>query len=174
MAYPPQGTALPIHGAAKHSDVTRELFIPALDDSDPNATLAKLGNFLVVQCADTFDVVVAFTFKVPDDFVSFVSVKAVWSSPAASGNMFWTLNSHYGAAGEAYNAHGETPGVGELATGGANVINVQTSPTALTLADLAGGDYVGIKFDRRGSGPEDSLNADVSLLGILFTYIAEQ
>ena len=90
------------HGATKHTDVTRELFIPALDDSNTYATLAQIDEHCVIQLTDAQNSTVTFKFKVPDDFVSFSSLKLVWTSPAASGNLQWKLEASYGANGETY------------------------------------------------------------------------
>lgn len=113
------------------------------------------------------------TFRVPEDFVSFVKVEAVWVCSAAAGNMYWEIRGDYGASGEAYNSNTETPGVGVTATGGANEINVQEPANPITLSGLAKDDYVGLRVYRGGNDANDTLDADVYLLGILFTYIGE-
>ena len=163
-----------VHGAGAHTNVTRELFIPALNDSNANATLASYGLHSSVLLADAVIGTVFFLFKVPDDFVSFVSAKAVWVCNAASGNMCWHLHTNYSASGEATNAHSETPSRAETATGGQYIMNIQEPANPLTLANLAKGDYVAIEFKRYASEVEDTLEDEVHLLGLLFTYVAEQ
>ena len=165
---------LGVHGAAKHSDATRELFIPA-GAAFGNGVLSSLTPLTVWELIDgATKIIDGFNFKVPDDFVSFVKVELVWLSPAASGNMNWQMRAWYGAAGETYTTHSDGPAAGTTATGGSNVFNVQESPNALTLADLARGDLVGIRVDRYGADASDTLGASCYVAGLLFTYTAEQ
>lgn len=165
-----------IHGAAKHNNVTRELFLPANEGHIGTGDSWNLDEYgVALKLANGNGPDVFFTIKVPDDFVSFVSVKAVWESPAASGNMFWVLWALYVASGEAYDTHQDyAPVKAVTATAGAGIVNVQEPANPLTLADLAKGDYIGIDFYREGSDGLDTLDADVNFFGLLFTYVAEQ
>ena len=175
IAAPAEKCYLPcVHGAEKHTDVTRERFIPAFNDSAANTTLIALDygsaiRFAAAQIAGTF-----FYFKVPDDFVSFVSIKLVWVSGAESGNMRWRSDAQIGAKGEVYYEHLDETAEGETATAGADIINEQESPNPLTMTALAKGDYIGVRVMRDATDPNDTLNAAVDVLGILFTYVAEQ
>lgn len=166
--------SIPSHDAAQHTNVTRELFIPVLDDIDVNATLAQYGPYLVVECADGVTTLVMFTFKVPDDFVSFGSIKVVWATPIPFGNMVWKLNAYHGAAGELYGIHSDLPGLGATATEGDDLITVQEPANPLTMTSLVKGDYVGIEFTRAGGDANDTLDQVARLFGLLFTYVAEQ
>lgn len=157
-------------------DVTRELFLPANAGWIEYGSSAGFGpRYAAVKgSANAWEPGVSFAFKVPDDFVSFSSLKAVWGSLAASGNMYWVLKAYYAAAGEVYNTHADDPVKGVTATGGNGIINVQEPANPLTLASLAKGDYLGVYFDREGSSGSDTLNSDMWLLGLLFTYVAKQ
>lgn len=172
----PDGRYTPaVHGAAQHTDVTRELFIPALSGDAVNGTPTNNAGYAVVSgTANAWEPLVMLTFKVPDDFVSFVSLKAVWWCSAAAGNMYWYLKTYYAASGQERQTHTEASGYGTTATGGANLINVQESSTPLVMANLEEGDYVGIEFSREGTHGDDTLDAVVYFVGILFTYTAEQ
>ncbi|MBA7637571.1 hypothetical protein ES703_45217 [subsurface metagenome] len=164
-----------VHGAAQHNDVTRELFIPANSGHVVTGSPSVRGRFgAVTGTANTDQPAVYFSIKVPDDFVSFTSLKAVWMSPAAAGNMRWAFLSDYAAPGEVYSTHGDDPAVGVTATGGADKLNVQESANPITLASLVSGDYIGIGFSRSGSHADDTLDDAMYLLGLLFTYVAEQ
>lgn len=161
--------------AAKRTDVTRELFIPANEGYIEAGTRINRSSYAVVQgAADTDTPIIWFTVKVPDDFVSFTKVEAVWASPAVTGNMWWGMGADYAAVGEDSSMHSDNPEAGETATGGADIMNVQRPKNPLTLADLAAGDYLGLVFTRYGSNAADTLDTVVDLLGILFTYTAEQ
>lgn len=166
-----------VHGAAQHTDITRELFIPACEgflaagvcNETPNGAFSS-----VLGDANAPEPAVYFSNKVPDDFVSFISVKAVWLSEAAGGNMYWNLSASYAASGQTEATHTDTPAIGVTATGGNDIINVQEPANALTLASLAIGDYLGMVFARDGTDANDTLDAEVYLLGLLFTYVANQ
>ena len=160
------------HGAAKHTNVTRTLFISATGYTD--GALATYGNHSGQKLVDAALKQSNIEFRMPSDFVSFTSLKLVWASGAASGNMYWSLDAYYASATEGHATHSESSGLGTTATGGADKINVQTSATALTLASVTGADYVGIKVTRDGVNASDTLTADVVILGLLLEYTAEQ
>ena len=164
------------HGPADHNDRTRTVFLPAneayISAGTPNWADQKWA--IVEGGANVDEPSLAFTMKVPDDFVSFGSIKAVWMCGAAAGNMYWLMNAAYAASGENCLIHTDTPAVGVTATGGGGIVNMQEPANPLTLANLTLGDYIGIMFHRNGAHASDTLNAVVNLFGILFTYIADQ
>ena len=163
------------HGAAQHSDVTRELFIGAAENFANNMTPGEYATPLYATIlTDGSAHKIALNFKLPDDFVSFISVKLVWISAAESGNMYWALAATYRASGESYVIHSDGPAAGVTATGGSGKFNVQEPANALTLSNLALGDYVSIYAQRTGSHADDTLNNDVYAVGLLFTYTAHQ
>jgi len=163
------------HNAVRHTDVIRELFIPAVEGFADMGNSATYGRYsLVVGGAASDAPWVMFTIRVPDDFVSFLSVKALWGSPAVSGNMYWRIIADYNAPGESPAAHSDTPAKAATATAGANLFNLQEPANPLTLSDLVKGDFLGLEFMRYGADALDTLNDSAYLYGLLFTYIAEQ
>jgi len=163
------------HGADMHTNVTRELFIPAISGHIRAGTVMYYDEYGVIQGgANLSEPWVYISFTVPDDFVSFGSLKAVWMCTAAAGNMYWYMNANYAAEGEVVDTHADSPAIGATATGGVEILNVQEPANPLTLAGLAAGDYIGLEFGRDGSNALDTLNAAMYLYGFLFTYTAEQ
>lgn len=163
------------HGAAQHTDVTRELFLPANEGIAFAGTPTPYASYGAVKGdANAAEPSVYFTIKVPDDFVSFTSVKALWICGVGGQNMYWQLTSHYAASGESRVLHADDPGLGVTVNGGASVMNVQAPANPLTLANLAAGDYLGLKFYRVGDNALDTLDLDMYFLGLLFTYVANQ
>ena len=163
------------HGASVHTNITREFFLPATGGYARAGTLAAESTRGVVNGganADAPDVL--FAMIVPDDFVSFGSIKAAWGSGAAAGNMRWGLEAVYSAAGETLITHSDSPGQGTTATGGTSIVNVQEPASPLTLSSLALGDHIGITFQRQGTSGADTIDAVVNLYGLLFTYTANQ
>lgn len=164
-----------IHGAAEHNDVTREIFLPACEGHIYDGSEDYLDVYAVVTgTANATAPDVYFTMKVPVDFVSFTSVKAVWYGGNFPGDMYWIIAAIYCACGEAYDAHSESPAFGATANGGSSFVNCQEPANPLTLVSLAPGDNLGLEFYRQGSNELDTLDASCSLFGLLFTYVASQ
>ena len=164
------------HYALAREAVPREVFLPAIEGYIIVGEEKDIGVFFYIAGGANLDEpAVSWVMKVPDDFVSFSSAKAIWVSDAVSGNMFWEMVAQWWAAGENVFA-GETdmPGAGATATAGIGITNVQEPANPLTLTNLARGDYLALGFGRTGSDPLDTLDPNVFLAGILFSYTAEQ
>lgn len=160
------------HGADKHANVTRFRFIPAGGYSD--GVLSNVGWWSCWNFGDGVTRRAHFVFHVPSDFISFVSVKGIWTSEAASGNMSWEMWAYYRAAGEELHVNVDYPAKGITATGGVYILDVQEPANPLTLSNLAVGNYVSVRFRRFGGDAVDTIGGTVNCLGILFTYIASQ
>ncbi len=166
-------TSIPVHGAEKHIDVTRELFIPAYGGLT-DGTLANLGYYCVVNLLDGVYDDIHVTFKIPNDWVSLSSLRVILATTVAVGDFVWDLGSSQAAEGEAYNTHG-----------GTDLANVATVPATANqiflvhvfgtvIRDASKGDYVALWFARDGGDANDTLAASLSVLGFLLTYTAEQ
>lgn len=162
-----------VHGAAQHTDITREIFISATSGHNTGVPAGYLY-YGVVTLVDNVDDEVYITFKVPLDFISFTSAKLAWFSTPAAGNLYWRMASAYAASGEDYDNDTDAPAYGVTATGGNLIINEQEAANPLTLTNIAAGDYIGIEIHRDGDDVLDTLGADVYVLGILLTYTANQ
>lgn len=154
----------------------RELFLSVSEGYIEAGTATKRGMFPTAQgAANLVEPKVYWSIKVPIDFVSFTSVKAVWLVESGHPtNMYWRLDAHYGALGESPQVHTDLPGWGVTATVGNGLIAVQEAALPLTLANLALDDYLGIYFGRFGSDALDTLDTTVELFGLLFTYVTNQ
>ena len=159
------------HGASSHTDITRTIFI------QPGP--AGLGPFLnnrytVMTMEDNVTDTIATTFYVPADFVSFGSVKAVLTTNAASGNMYWDIDANWAAHGESRETGSETGTRGTTTFSGAKLFHVIEPSDAMALSGLAAGDYVGLTLTRDAGHANDTVNDAVSFHGLLFTYTANQ
>lgn len=169
-----QTTKVEEHGANKHTNVTREVFLSAGEARVAAGTLVTYASYAVAEGAADLDEPVAyFNMKVPDDFVSFGSVKAVWAA-VGTGNMRWRLEAAYAAHGEGVVTHSDSPAHGETAIAVIATWYAQEPANPLILASLAAGDYIGIEVWRNGTHANDTIDTEVKLLGLLFTYTAEQ
>lgn len=163
------------HGPTLHTDVTRKIFMPANEAYILSGASSHYGYAPTVEGgANVDEPIMHLSMYVPDDFVSFTSVKLLWLSTVASGNMDWDMAGEYAAGGEVYNTHSDTPANGISATGGAMVINFQEAPNPLTLSSLSAGNFLSLRATRWGSLGSDTINAAVHFLGLVFEYIADQ
>lgn len=150
----------------------KELFIPAVMGYLPG-TSAKANDsyYGLVIFPDNDDCYCYLSEKIPVDFISFVSLKAVWWSVAAAGNMYWRMYLDFGASGQNRTTHQDGSGFGTTATAGANLINVQETAHPIDGSAIAVGDYIGVTVRRGGGDGDDTLGQDVFLVGVLLTYI---
>lgn len=161
------------HGAAKHNNVTREIFLEASGAHIVAGSIYDLEKGSCVKgIADAAEPDVYFSMTVPPDFVSFQSVKAIWS-PDNPGNMYWRLFASWAADGELKSTHTELTDYGVSSSTGLKV-NIDVHPDPLLLANLAVGDWLGIRFLRLGSDPLDTIDDLVRFAGLLFIYTASQ
>ena len=155
--------------------VSRNLFLTAVASYINSGTVSLRNSWSIVYGAANANApVFRVSFKVPDDFVSFESMKAVWEATSSGGNMYWRFNASYAAPGEIVNIHSDSTSLGVTADGGAQILNVQESPDPLTLKFLAKGDYLGVLFTREGTHANDTIDNQVNVFGLLFTYRASQ
>jgi len=164
-----------VHGADKHTDVTRDLFIPAAEGLIAKGTAVTFYRWAVVEGGVNLqEPWVNVTFKAPPDFVSYQKLEAVWVSHAGAGNIYWRFRTNYAACGEDRRAHEEDTAFGVTATGGFGIINCQEPEDPLTMAGLAKGDFIGLYFQRMGDNALDTIDDVVYLYGFLLTYTADQ
>ena len=161
------------HGATQHTDVARELFIPA-HAGWMSGTTATYDAHQAVLCGNAVTAGIRISFKVPDDFVSYTKLELIWICAAASGNGVFQGQADWAASGETYNTHTETMAQLTYATGGASKLNVQQFSVPVVFANLAVGDYVGLQWVRAAGHASDTLEDDVYMIGVLFTYVASQ
>ncbi len=164
------------HGAAQHTDVTRELFIPVNEGHIETGTPGQLyGHAIVLGGYNADEPKIYFDMKVPDDFVSFISMEVVWITPGTHPvDMYWSFEARYAAEGQSPGTHTESPAAAVTASPGAGWIAAQESGNPLTLVNLAIGDYIGFRFWRQGSNALDTLDSNANIVGFLFTYVANQ
>ena len=156
------------HGVAAHTNVTRELWVPATYGTDGLGAVDLQHVGAVLADAAIKDGYAE--FKVPTDFVSGGILKAV-VIPSGTGNLLHTVYAKFGSNGESCAAHVlSTSETAEAVTDPyMEVLN-----NTLTLSGIAEGDIVGGRFNRRSTHASDTINADVHFLGFIFEYLGEQ
>lgn len=161
------------HGIADHTNVARTLFISAQGcDTDASSSVVNVNFIYAIKFDDAAQQHCYVNFMCPNDFVSITNIKVVWLTFGAGGAMLLQGQCDYGADGEAWNTHEDDTGETGVGSAGANIIN--TSVLTGLFANLAKGDYCGLKFTRHGDDAADLVNANVYVLGFLLNYVAEQ
>lgn len=160
-----------VHGANKHTNVTREIFLSPFGYSSERAVFRLLADYGCAYLTDATSQIVAVTGKIPDDFVSLVEVDLVILAAAANGNMYHKIDWTFAANGESYTTHsGDTGWITSALVGG----NLTEIAIAGALAGVAVGDYFGIAVNRDATNALDTINNDVIVIGFLVKYVAEQ
>jgi len=162
-----------IHGADKHTDVTRTLFIPC--GNYMSGTSRKADKHDVVELDKDTPQVVEIEFRVPSDFVSFGSLKVVWfSGVGGTAGQDWVCDPacSYAAHGEQSTTHGDTPANTTIDV--TAKLFIYETDVGFTLANLAKGDYCGVEIERQADDGADNYGAVIRVMGLLLTYIAEQ
>ena len=161
------------HDYHEHANIPRFKFIPVNSGYIQSGTPGEFGWYGGIKGAPNLnEPFIHFTFKVPDNFLSFLSIELIWITNE-SKTMAWKIQSKYGAKDELYNTHQELPSIG-YTNSILNKLNVQAPTYPLTLPDLLSGDYISIQLERWGTNTGDTLTNDVYLLGLLFHYTAKE
>lgn len=162
-----------VHGAAKHTDVARTLFIPC-----GNYTIGTFGNEYNHDCvllATGLDQDIYFMFMCPNDFVSVTSLAVIFSGVNDGGvaGQDWRcrLQTRYGAVGESLITHSANP-VQTVDVAALEILYSEVMGGAI--ASIAIGDHVGAKLTRVGTNVNDTYAGTIAVYGLLMTYTAEQ
>ena len=151
-----------ISDPASHSNMsnrTRKVFVPTSAAAVTAAAHVMLGDWDTVDW-DGIGEAIHVVMKIPDDFVSYHSLKLVYVGLSGGQGDF---EASWAAVGEVYNIHSEDSLNVALAVSGANQIN--ETLTGLDLETLAKNDYLGVTatFD----------SGDFRVLGFLLQYVAD-
>ena len=118
------------------------------------------GYYPVARLDDLHDVGFV-SFYIPDDFHRIVEAMVVVISRWTGTDLYLIAYSDYGKHGEAYYTHEANAWTHEFAVVAGNIYE---DTIADILADLAAGDYVGVKVDNQDAA------RDSDLLGVMFRY----
>lgn len=170
------------HGASLHNDITRLLYLGAMDGFTDSSTLANIGSTpdltRVLALANAATQGAFWAFAVPDDWASgAITVQPVWSpgsTDATPHTVRWTYVAKAIAAGSTVTAAGTTVAwTGSSAARTAGVVVYDTA-TSTTLTPAAAGDLFRINVQRIGADGADTYVGVVNLIGILVSYTANQ
>lgn len=158
-----------VHGVAKHTDVNRFLFVPALQYT--GTFYGALGVWHSILLANNVVRTTVVTFRVPPEFVSLIHVHWVMRSPV-TGNIYRNIDKRHAANGELISSNSQTTGYGTEALV-ANILTELADISAL-FAGIDSNDYIGCALTRDATNAADTCEDDVYIFGLLFEYVAGQ
>lgn len=159
------------HGAEKHRNVTRKLFIPSGCYSGATSIYFCTAAVIFPDGADHYS---AHSFKVPDDFLSLSSLKVLWAGEGGVAGQDWVseLYATYKKIGESMWLHDEGP---TPKTIDVTVLDtLYATDFGFSLLGLENGHYISVELARHGLDGSDTYTGKVHVFGILFTYTAKQ
>jgi hypothetical protein len=150
--------------AAMMANRTRTAFVQATGSSDGTDFYPRIGRGVPL-------VEVQFArgnagFFVPSDFVSGMSVRAVFVG-GATGNAYVQLTVNYGTIGEQPGGAGDVLPFATVAF--TNTLELRQTDS-LSLSGVAAGDYLFFELERDGSAVQDTVSGSISLTGFVVTY----
>jgi hypothetical protein len=150
--------------AAMMANRTRTAFVQATGSSDGTDFYPRIGRGVPL-------VEVQFArgnagFFVPSDFVSGMSVRAVFVG-GATGNAYVQRTVNDGTIGEQPGGAGDVLPFATVAF--TNTLELRQTDS-LSLSGVAAGDYLFFELERDGSAVQDTVSGSISLTGFVVTY----
>ena len=161
------------HGVGQHTDVAREFFVPR--PTRHTGSEQPHGQHGAIRAVDLATTLLSYEFRLPDDYVSGLTVEACFYSGASALNMYWKWGIDIGADGEAHNTHILTTGFATVTVGGTNILDVEGHSDAPDFAGtVAAGDYIGVNIERDGAHASDTIGGDINFIGLRVSYTGHQ
>ena len=167
------GVAVPAsHGADKHTNITRKVFIPATEGYT-TGDVEKYGFWNTVALDPDTLQEIDVSFKIPEDYESGGTIKFLYIAGSASANnVIWHGKLYHAADGEHYQSNYSSDNTNTRAIETDAQLHEVT--TTLELTSPAKGDYVSLTLIRAAAEGTDNYILDWRILGFVFEYTAEQ
>lgn len=172
-----------VHGVAQHTDVARQLFLPAAIGTPQVGALASIGTYPnIIRVATLADAVSTngefWDFQVPDNWASgALTISPIWIPGATDGvahTVRWECTTKLIVAGTDVTAAASTVTfTGDSATRTVNLAVIET-PVSTTVTPIAAGNLVRFALTRLGADAADSYVGVVNLAGVIVAYTANQ
>lgn len=139
-----------------------DVFFPVMDPD------AAYGSYPVISLANGATETVYHNIKLPEDFISLVSVN-VLIIPAGNGKMYRQAGVQWGKICAGESANNET---GSLSGGTLTVTDniITCISLAAPITGSEGDDLIGVYFSRLGAHPSDTVDASCYYAGIVLRY----
>ena len=167
-AYHDEVANLPIHGASKHTNISKTILFSA------PPCVSGFYSYAYIAFPDGVTTESFFNIIVPPDFVSFTRLDVAWGGHEGEVAQSWRMGvtCYYSAAGEALNTHLDGPADQNISVPALHA-QVHTNSNCL-FTSLALGDIIGVSIARIGAHAQDTYTGQVRLLTFAFTYMASQ
>lgn len=152
------------HGAAKHTDRTRYIWL-----GTPHYFTGGAEKYGIALDPDA-DELVTYSFIVPEDFVSFDNLYVYYAADITANNVVLDISSDYATTGEAQNIHSNSDVANVIAIADTNR---QRFTTAGLLASIAANDVGVITVTRDANHGSDDNTGDLVINGVLIAYTAD-
>lgn len=161
-----------VHGIAKHTDVTRTLFVPC--GNFYNGTPGQRHSHDSIKLATGVDQGVFFEFMTPSDLVVDLSLKVVWLGMGGVVGQDWVCDptAYWGKENQSSATVSSTPANTVIDVAG--VSTTFLTLVGFTIGAMEKGHYVGVGIVRLGTDVLDTYAGGVFLRGLLLSYTAEQ
>lgn len=161
---------MPIPGNKVGSKKVKEFFIAPFGKDAVNTIYSEIGDYGGAALRDGQNDSLKMPGKVPDDFLSLLSVHAV-IVPGATGNLYCGTTTDIATEGEDYNIHSSSKALAAYAATVSKILKIDIT-SALTL--LERGDFFGVTFRRDASDPLDTSSANATFIGLVIKYVAKE
>ena len=156
---------LEVHGAAKHTDLTRRIFVYP---NDPGTGAAGNYGTRFIGVELNVDTEYCFgSFVFPNDFSAVGLVKLVWLRAAAAGTVDLSSAAYWAAHDELYSAHSATSP--DVALPAIALGDIGITDTGLDITGVDANDIITLKASR-AAATEDTFH----VLGWIVEYTANQ
>lgn len=162
--------AIAMFGPAASSDRTRTFFVPVVDGYDETAgQLLTNFDYLGLELMDDHECWAWGWWQVPHDFVSDLTIQAILTAWATSGNVYSENRTRYGKCGELHNVHTANTGLAAEAC----VQNENTCVALTSLPDAEVGDIVRITYTRLAQNELDTIDHHCKVTGWIVQYTGD-
>jgi hypothetical protein len=151
------------------ADRTRTMFVPAVECYDATSPAYEECEWRGWTMIDAKECRAFGHFRCPADYSSAMTVNAIMDS-LANGDVVVQMDARWASDGEQFDTHTATQGP-DTETVVAGQLDDMT--TATSLAGIATGDYVQLKFTRDGTAVADTIAATMYFKGFIVSYTAD-
>jgi hypothetical protein len=122
--------------------------------------------------ADGLEVTSRLETYLPNDYQEIVRVSIILV-PGGTGNLRRRVATNWGqiGSGEVYNSDAGAIAAGQVAVTLNHVEIIDITASFVGVGAMGPGDQVGVQFTREGNNANDTVNADVYLLGLRIQYV---
>lgn len=168
------GIAPASHGADKHTNRTREIFL-SVGRCYSTIALDDKGNHAIIALPDAALSYMRFSQRLPIDFVELTDIKIVFISPNATGTtVVFNTNIQGANDGESYTTNIVSCGDVSVVMDEGDKIQKESVKGVADFSVLDKNDILGIRIYRKGTDGSDNYEGIINFIGLIIEYTADQ